>query len=271
LILGTTVTNGLSSPEAVDASSLGYGVNIVDASTWDSMTTAQFASYRAIILGDPTCSSESSVAAAESNAATWSAAVNGNVIVVGTDPVYHQTYGDNETGAATVTQDGVAYATDGPSGTTGAYIDLSCYYESSSPDTNVAVLDDIAGGGWEAGGNLACTDSGHAEANIVADIPTLSRLNDSDLLSWECSVHEVLDTYPASFIPVAIDPGAPIRPTRGRTGSAASRTSWSTIRLTCWSPRWDRRSAAVASVGAARPRRAVATTLLPCKPRWAGR
>ena len=92
LVLDSTVTGGTSSTEAQEAVADGYGVDVVDASTWASMTTADFSAYKAIILGDPTCSTDpSTVAAAASDASVWGAAVTGNVEVIGSDPVYHAT------------------------------------------------------------------------------------------------------------------------------------------------------------------------------------
>ncbi|MEY3784216.1 MAG: hypothetical protein RLZZ230_538, partial [Candidatus Parcubacteria bacterium] len=55
LILGTTVSGGLSSLEATQVVAQGKTPVVVDAVTWGGMTTAEFASYRAIVLGDPNC------------------------------------------------------------------------------------------------------------------------------------------------------------------------------------------------------------------------
>jgi len=55
LILAGTVTGGSSSIEATEAAAQGMAVDVVDVATWSSMTAVQFANYRAIILGDPTC------------------------------------------------------------------------------------------------------------------------------------------------------------------------------------------------------------------------
>src|SRR5712692_9327127 len=60
LILSTTVTNGTNSLEAQAAQALGLTVNVVDPATWGGMTTTDFASYKAIVLGDPTCQSDPS-------------------------------------------------------------------------------------------------------------------------------------------------------------------------------------------------------------------
>ncbi len=94
LILARSVVGGSSSIEANEAAAKGFAVDVVDDATWSSMTTAQFASYRAIILGDPDAAL-SSVAAAEANTATWGPAVTGNVVIIGTDPVGHASQGES--------------------------------------------------------------------------------------------------------------------------------------------------------------------------------
>lgn len=208
LILAPTVSGGLSSPEAQAAQAAGYGVNVVDGSTWDSMTTSQFAAYSALVLGDPSCGSASDVQAAVANAPTWSAALRGNVVVVGTDPTYHQYYGSNSAGAAAVVQDGIYYALGGAPGRTGAYISLSCYYASAPAQTAVPVLSSIDGGNFTVQGGLSCADWGHVEAGLATRIPAFGNLSDADLASWGCSVHETFDSWPAGFTPLAIDPGA---------------------------------------------------------------
>ena len=54
-ILDSMVSGGASSPEAQAAVAAGKGVDVVDDATWGAMTTAQFAAYDGLILGDPTC------------------------------------------------------------------------------------------------------------------------------------------------------------------------------------------------------------------------
>src|SRR5262245_40663778 len=89
IALEGSLPSGPTSAEVVAAEDLGFVVDIVDDTTWAGMTTDDFADYEAIILGDPNCSSESSVQAAVDNAATWAAAVDGNQILIGTDPNVH--------------------------------------------------------------------------------------------------------------------------------------------------------------------------------------
>ena len=90
LILGASVTGGSNSVEAVAARSLGYTVEVVSDAAWAAKSSADFAGYRAIILGDATCAGSLGViSAASKSRGVWGPVVDGNVIIMGTDPVYH--------------------------------------------------------------------------------------------------------------------------------------------------------------------------------------
>ncbi len=161
------------------------------------MTSAQFATYRAIILGDPTCSTITpDEQAAAANAKTWGSVVNGNVVIVGTDPVFHAASGTP--GAEVLTRRGIDFAA-AQSGKTGAYISLSCYYHGTAPNTAVSLLDGIGSGGFTVTG-VGCYNSAH----IVAVSPALAGLTDDDLSNWSCSVHEAFQTWPGGLVPLAI-------------------------------------------------------------------
>src|SRR5260370_15215390 len=197
LILDTTVTNGVGSLEAQAAQALGLTVNVVDAATWGSMTTANFASYSAIILGDPTCVGAAfPLAAAEANTSVWGPAITGNVILIGTDPVFHA---PSQIGAQTLIKNGVAFATSTP-GSTGAYIDLSCYYGGVASGTLVPVLNGIASG-FSVVGQAAASGVGGCPINshIVGNSPVLAGLTDANLSNWFCSTHEGFSTWPSNF------------------------------------------------------------------------
>ncbi|PTL83650.1 kelch repeat-containing protein [Vitiosangium sp. GDMCC 1.1324] len=190
LILAGTITNGTDSIEAQAARSLGYTVDIATDADWAAKTSADFAGYRAIILGDPTCSTSASlIQAAVNSRNVWGPVVDGNVIVVGTDPVYHD--------ATQVTQNAVQFAA-AQEGKTGAYINLSCYYHDFPAKTVVPVLEPF--------GTFTVTGVGcYDDAHIVATHAALSGLTDSILSSWGCSVHEAFDAYPAAnFTPLVI-------------------------------------------------------------------
>ena len=70
--------------EAVNT--LGYTANVVDEPTWRNMTTADFASYKAIIISDPNCGTLDQIQFLEDTKNVWSPAVTGNMIVIGKRP-----------------------------------------------------------------------------------------------------------------------------------------------------------------------------------------
>lgn len=203
LILDATVSGGASSLEAQEVTAQGFTPVVVDDATWEGMTTAQFASYRAIVIGDPTCGSyddTSHLTAALSNPGTWGAAVNGNVLIIGTDPVYHSG-GTLTSGPGQLVAHGVDFAL-AQAGKTGAYIDLSCAYGDMPANTPVTLLDGIRSGGFsvDGGPSSVCYDDAH----IVATHPALAGLTDADLSNWGCSVHESFDTWPADYTVLAM-------------------------------------------------------------------
>ena len=196
LILDETVTNGIDSVESLDAQALGLGVDVVTDATWAAMTTPQFASYQAIIIGDPTCQGDEAWAAASANTGTWAPAVTGNVITNGTDPVYH---GPDNPGGFELVQKSIAFAAAIP-GKTGLYVSLSCWGPASG--TPVDILNAIAPG-WTAG-PAGCGDS----ISVVATNPVLAGLTNEELEGWGCSVHEFFETWPSDFVVIAIDTDA---------------------------------------------------------------
>ncbi|GAC1413114.1 MAG: hypothetical protein NVSMB57_08650 [Actinomycetota bacterium] len=196
LILSTSVTDyGGGSSEQTAAKALGFDADVVTPAQWAAMSTSDFSTYRALILGDPTCdySARNSVGAAEDNANTWSKAVTGNILVVGTDPVFHSSA---EPGAQKLLEKGIAFAT-ANSIFTGAYLDLSCYYDGTAPHTAVPVLKGF--------GDFTVTGVGcYNDAHITANHPAMKGLTDPDLSNWSCSVHEAFDVWPDTFSVLAI-------------------------------------------------------------------
>ena len=214
LILDPTITGGAGSWEATKAAGLGYTVVIASAAQWGAMTTAEFASYRALILGDPTCVvGTGPIAAAEANRAVWSPAVDGNMIIIGTDPTFHSTFGPF-VGPKQLIESGIAFA--GASATkTGAFITLSCYYATAPANTPVPVLDQF--GAFTVVGQGGCPANSH----IIAVHPALGGLTDALLSNWSCSTHEGFLLWPAAFDPLAIslDVPSPFVAPDGTTGA----------------------------------------------------
>ncbi|AKJ00672.1 Branched-chain amino acid ABC transporter, amino acid-binding protein [Archangium gephyra] len=192
LILANTVTGGTSSLEAAAARAQGYTVELATDAAWAAKTSADFATYRALILGDNTCSGVSLIAAAVANRNVWGPVVDGNVILVGTDPVFHKT---RDGGALTTNSVKFAAAQEGK---TGMYINLSCYYDGAAAKTPLPIMQPF--------GTFTVTGVGcYNDAHIVASHTALTGLTDAILSNWSCSVHEAFDTYPeANFTPLAI-------------------------------------------------------------------
>lgn len=191
LILLTTVNGGIASREAFYATSAGYTVELATATDWAAKSTADFSTYRAIVLGDPTCGGVPP-AAALANRAVWGPAIDGNVILVGTDPAFHRNQGGDA-----VTRGAVEFAA-AEVGSTGMYISLSCYgpinplpllQPFESPSTGTFSLRDVG-----------CFNDAHR----VADHPALTGITDASLSDWFCSVHEAFSAFPSDFLPLAI-------------------------------------------------------------------
>lgn len=198
LILDPTVTGGAGSREAVLAAANGFTVVVDSAAAWGARTTAEFATFRAIILGDATCVADPSpIAAAEANKAVWGPAINGNVIINGTDPVYHQSQGGDS-----LTEGSIKFAADEPT-KTGAYISLSCYYYNAASGTPVPVLDPF--GSFTVVGQGGCPAISH----IIAVHPALSGITDATLSNWGCSTHEGFVAWDPSFLVLAISLDVP--------------------------------------------------------------
>ncbi len=207
-ILETTVTGGESSYEALYVESLGHNVTVIPEDMWVIMTQREFDYYDAIILGDPTCQGgETYVEPAATNLA-WAEAVDGNVILIGADPVFHVTHGDLP-GANTLIRNGIDFAlADVGTGATGAYITLSCYYHFASESTPVPFLDGF--GTFSVIG--AGTTGALNDVRIVASHPALDGLTDASLSNWSNSVHEsfgmVANSWPSDFEVLAVAAGS---------------------------------------------------------------
>jgi hypothetical protein len=210
LILSSTVVPDTSPsgtpPKSVEqeaAEALGFSVELATPAQWAGKSAADFATYRAIILGDPSCSTDvGNISAAEANTGTWGPAIKGNVVVLGTDETFHvlaQTPPPAD--PRLVTQKGIQFATS--SASTGAFVSLSCYYTFTTPSTPVPVLAPFANGGsFSVEGNLNCDPSMH---NPGVGPASLNALTDPVLSNWSCSVHEGFNTFSPDFSVVAID------------------------------------------------------------------
>ena len=202
LIYGPTLFTALDANrpnnEQTLAAAAGLAVTVWDAATWATKTTADFAKFSAIIFPDPFVSgncvtSTALLSAAEANRAVWSPAVNGPVVVIGTDPVFHQF---NRTQAVSLMRDAVKFSASAPT-RTGVYATLNCYYNGVTGPTSVNFLSGIGAFTVVGVSNLGET------ANILnATHPVTLNLTSAGLSNWNDSAHEafpVMSSYPASF------------------------------------------------------------------------
>ena len=86
LMFGPSI--GPAPNEATIAAADGHTVTVDIAATWLGRSTASFATFDALVIGNLGCVLNTGpLATVEATAATWGAAVSGNVVVYGTDPV----------------------------------------------------------------------------------------------------------------------------------------------------------------------------------------
>ncbi len=194
LVYGPSLTNDKPLNEADLARNMGYDVRVASAERWASLTTDDFAGYQAIIVGDPNCGyaygDEDYLAPVLANRDTWSAAVNGPIILAGLDPMYHQ----RKIGAVAFTNNAIIYAASGSS--TGLYFSLSCYFG----DTGGTTMKVFKYFGDFSGGYV----HGNCDALRISrpDHPSMAGLTSDSLSNWHCSSHEQFDTYPGDFVKV---------------------------------------------------------------------
>lgn len=204
-VYGPTAISNFSTTYNAHLTSLGVTVDIISGAVWDTMTTADFAEYRALIVPDANRSARSTYLTQLENSRTdWSPAVNGNMIIVGTDEASHGT-----TRSPFIIEPGLDFVLSDPT-KTGMYISMSEFYETyssptsapsptSSSDLNIDLLDQFGTFGAQGATVGACADDVH-----IVDTSVLSGTTDAQLSNWGCSIHEYFTTFDSSFEAVAI-------------------------------------------------------------------
>ena len=177
---------------------LGYTIRALDETQWPLLTTADVMTYKAIVLGDPHCTGDISLLdVVQMNSAVWSDGVLGNIVVLGTDPAFHDDLG--VPGAKTLMEKSIQFAA-AKKGKTGLYLSLACYYHESE-ETTLPIMERF--GNFMVRGKLDC----YNDAHIVAMGPAVDTLSDPELSNWNCSVHEVISECPPEFAPLVIAKG----------------------------------------------------------------
>jgi hypothetical protein len=169
------------------------------------MTTADFASYNAIIFPDPHCTiGTAPLAAAESNRAIWSAATTGPKAVIGTDAQWHVTDGQDPA-AGVLIRNSIRFAASGT--TTGFTMSLSCYFHG--PDERVTVIDQFGG---ESGDFVAAGQEGNTVTIAQPEHPLMAGLTNETLSNWVSSVHEWFSQFPPSWEVIASETSSGSKP-----------------------------------------------------------
>ena len=219
LVLDSTVSGGLASIEATEATANGFTVTLASDADWAAMTSAQFAAYDLLVVGDPTCSfipeAVSSNATALADAVMARAggrAIVGNRVLIGTDPVFHSTQGGDKLVETAMDFAGVKL------GASNLYLDVSCvdedYDSNSAPDVLdklLPLLTSDSTPGWTENQSPPCGGS----ASLISNADQFASLTSADLQGWGCSVHETFPTYPSDWVPLALATDAPTQPTCG--------------------------------------------------------
>ncbi|KAI9761056.1 MAG: hypothetical protein M1840_002041 [Geoglossum simile] len=174
---------------------LGMTAKVVTDAEWRAMSTSDFAKFKAIIIGDSASSDQGLIQFLDDTKSTWSPAVRGNMILIGTDPSNH--FGAGEPGAGILIDNAVQFAASGKDNSgasaTGFYFALAHYFDTLDTGT-LNCLSKF--GEFDMRGNLDCYDIAH----IVASSPALGTLDDAALSNWGCSVHEAFSKYPSTGI-----------------------------------------------------------------------
>lgn len=203
LLLAKSVRDVASSVESVQATALGYTVVAATDDQWAAMSPDQFATYRAVVLGDGMCTGRTSLDAAVANRDTWTGAVTGNVVVVGTHPAVVSA---TTQAARDLVRDGLRFAASGPG--TGAYVTPACYLSPTTVPVDVLA----SFGSFTASALKACPRASHLS---LAD-PDFSDQTDAGLSGGQCTADAAFGAWPSGFQPLAVATNAA---TAGYTGA----------------------------------------------------
>jgi OOP family OmpA-OmpF porin len=155
LILDSTVSGGLQSQEARAAQNLGWTPEVVTPAQWKAMTSEQFMSYRALVIGDAACTQDTAVfEAALETRDTWGQIIDGTIIVVGSNPASNSAV--VAPAVDPMVRSIIRFAT-APPNVTGLYVALGCAYRNAPEGTQVELLSPF--GGFQVAG-VGCVQSG---------------------------------------------------------------------------------------------------------------
>jgi hypothetical protein len=182
--------------EVAEAVAKGYSVEIDSDVEWAAKSAADFAGYRAIVIGDAQDGSNNPMPALLGNLSKWTSAIRGNEFLTGADPEYHARNGNNTppSNPALSIQRGVDYAV--AKGTTGLYFAFGGY-DASDIQT---VLNDLGSG-------FTVVIGGADNVHVVANVPGLTDLTDAVLSGWHSTYHKTITAIPNGFTVFATQNG----------------------------------------------------------------
>lgn len=185
---------------AVDA---GHNVTIVSAAEWASMTTEDFASYDAIVIGDAGCDCDEGdlLEPLNDNKEVWSPAVTGHLFMHTFDPVFHYNF-DAPRGLnpgqvqamVDLSVDGIEYAASAEG--TGLYYAHSCRDFEQNDRGGLGALPFLSElaevvPSYQGGGDdVEILEPGH---------PSMGNLSDEVLSEWGSSFHDYFLSYDGFF------------------------------------------------------------------------
>jgi hypothetical protein len=187
--------------EVTIADAMGFDVTLATKKQWSTMSTDDFGSYDAIVFGDPACKgSTKRLDTATSNAAVWSAAIDGRVAIEGTDPVWHANNGTTP-GPELLIADTLAYVAG--KGDTGLAVSLSCYYTGEKSGTPIDLLSALGTFTVHGQGRKPLPGCPDKVETPDPSHPLLAGLTAAQLSDWGCSIHEAIEGFPSNFDVVA--------------------------------------------------------------------
>jgi Ca2+-binding RTX toxin-like protein len=191
LIYGPSLRSGPTNEQTV-AQGAGHTVTVASESEWAAMTTAQFAAFDALVIGDDECNlDETQLDAAEANRTTWSPAVTGNITLNTFDPFTHTDEDQHDE----LVRNSINFAASAAG--TGLYFDLGCYFTGDGDLQTLTLMDQF--GTFTNDGNfsdpISILEPGH---------PVMSGLTNEGLSNWGASVHAHFISFPSSFQALAV-------------------------------------------------------------------
>jgi hypothetical protein len=171
----------------------GSTTTIATSAMWKAMTTADFASYQLIVIGEGgglVTSTPTPWDDANATQSTWGPAVTGRVLVSTLDPIAHSSRPD----APTFLRAALAWAAGGPG--TGLYV---------GPDYGSVKYDFLSTfGSWTELGQVAPDNYAGDTVHIVLTAhPTMIGSTDATMSGWSYTFHGGLTGIPPAFATVA--------------------------------------------------------------------